>query len=245
VLVRDEARVRADVALAITDEGVNGLALHVANDRGHRPSTGGSSLALYRGGAVAVGKGALDVRVAAHGAAEVPAAALFDGFMDLSFAYRFGPPLATVVHATLAVGGAVVGEAHWFPAGMPSAREPEVGLVATGSADGDARLVTVTAKRFAQYVTVDAPGYVPRRQRLPPGCREQSRVVALRAARGAQGGRGARVGERAQQRDGRALRGARVSAPAPRRAGSARRSARASGGCITRLRPLRRRRSGS
>ena len=84
--------------------------------------------------------------VPAHGAIEVAAGALLDGFVDLSYAYRFGPPPADLVVATLRGAGVeVLAEAFHFPAGRPARRELDVGLAAEAAAcaDGDADL-TVT-----------------------------------------------------------------------------------------------------
>src|SRR4029077_5091708 len=72
------------------------------------------------------------------------------------YAYRFGPPAADVVHARLRAGDDVV-ETHWFPAGCSAAREPDVGLAVTG----DATALAITTRRFARFVAIDAPGYVP------------------------------------------------------------------------------------
>src|SRR5262249_49186334 len=109
-------RALAPLALAITDEGTNGLALHVVND-GDQPIGGKLEVVLWRAGEVEVGRGTRDLAVPAHAAIELAAAELFDGFLDLSFAYRFGPPVAHVVHARL-LGDFVTPEAFWFPAGL-------------------------------------------------------------------------------------------------------------------------------
>jgi beta-mannosidase len=165
-------RALAPVALAFTDEGVNGLALHVVNDR---PSelAGRLELALWRGGDTDVGRAATEVTVPAHGATELAAASLFPSWLDLSWAYRFGPPVAHVIHARL-VSADVERDAFWFPAGLPSQREPNVGLAAI--ATGDA--LEVRATRFAQSVTIDAPGFRADDQgfHLAPG---QTRRIAL------------------------------------------------------------------
>jgi beta-mannosidase len=164
------SRALAPIALAITDEGTNGLALHVANDR-PAPHTGKLTLTLWRSGDVRVGHVEREVTVPAHGAIELAAAELFDGFYDLSYAYRFGRPVADVVHAQL-VGTAA--EAFWCPAGWSSAREPDVGLEVTG----DASALAIRARRFALGVAIDAPGYVASDNyfHLAPG---QVRTVAL------------------------------------------------------------------
>ena len=166
-------RALAPVALAITDEGTNGLALHLANDTA-QPITRTLSLDLWRGGATNVGRAAREVTVPAHAAIEIAAGELFDGFYDLSYAYRFGPPSAQVIHAQF--GDC---DQFWFPAGM-AAREAEVGLWAkyVGAT------LQVGATRFAQFVSIDLPGWLPTDDgfHLAPG---QSRTIGLRRTGGA------------------------------------------------------------
>ena len=164
-------RALAPIGLALTDEGSNGLAIHVANDRAE-PLAGRLELTLWRGD-VRLRDAATDVAVAPHAAIELAAGALFDGWIDLSYAYRFGPPAADVVHARLRVGDDVV-ETHWFPAGFSAAREPDVGLAVTG----DATALAITTRRFARFVAIDAPGYVPSDNyfHLAP---DQRRTIAL------------------------------------------------------------------
>lgn len=173
-------RALAPVALAITDEGVNGLALHVVND----PATvldARIEVDLYRNGEVPVGHGQANVHVPAHGALSLPAASLFDDWLDLSYAYRFGPPVADVIHAKLLIGEALAADTFWFPDGWRNTRETDIGLsVETlAGADGDVTLHVAT-RRFAQSVSIDAPGYVPGDNafHLAPG---QARDVPLRA----------------------------------------------------------------
>jgi beta-mannosidase len=160
-------RALAPLAVAITDEGTNGLAVHIVND-GAAAVTGTLELVLWRGDAE-VGRGHREIEAPARGAIELGANALFDGFYDLSYAYRFGPPGVHVVHARF--GDA---EQFWFPAGMSATRGSDVGLAAQLAGD----VLTVSAHRFAQFVTIDAPGWLPSDDgfHLAPG---QRREIAM------------------------------------------------------------------
>ncbi len=169
----------APVSIAVTDEGVNGLALHVCNDPA-TPLDARIEIDLYRGGEVPVGHARTEVQVPAHGTATLAAASLFDEWLDLSYAYRFGPPLADVVHVTLSAGETPLSDTFWFPAGLPTAREPEVGLSAeTSLRDGGDVLLRIGTRRFAQSITIDVPGFAPADNgfHLAPG---QVRDVLLR-----------------------------------------------------------------
>lgn len=172
-------RTLAPIALGITDEGVNGLALHVCNDPA-MPLDARIEIDLYRDGEVPVGHTCAEMHVPAHGAISIPAASLFDEWLDLSYAYRFGPPLADVIHVKLLNGETLLADALWFPAGLPNTREADLGLTieTTPHADGNVTL-SIATRRFAQSLWVDAPGYVPGRNgfHLAPG---QARDVLLR-----------------------------------------------------------------
>ncbi|MFT3790702.1 MAG: hypothetical protein QM741_06415 [Rudaea sp.] len=183
-------RALAPVAVAISDEGVNGLAVHVFNEA-PAPLDARVELDLYRGGDISAGRGATDVRVSAHGTIELAATDLFDGFLDLSWAYRFGPPLADVIHARLRVAGASVAETFWFPAGQLLPRAFDVGLSATAQSTAqspDRYLLVVATRSFAQSVMIEARGFVAEDNgfHLAPG---QSRTVALSATAPSRPGR--------------------------------------------------------
>ena len=169
------------LAIHVSDEGNNGLALHVCNDR-PEPFQGRLELALFRAGEVPVGRGEIAVDVGPHAQIELPAAAAFDGFLDLSYAYRFGPPPYDVLAATLrrsdGPAGDVAASAFHFPAGLPATRELDVGLAAEATLDDAGAHLTVRTRRFAQSVAIDCEGFAPEDAffHLAPG---DARVVRL------------------------------------------------------------------
>jgi beta-mannosidase len=143
-------RALAPRALAISDEGTNGLAIHVVNDR-PEPLAATLEVVLWRGGDVQVGRGERAIEVPGHGAIELAAASLFDHWLDLSAAHRFGPPIADVVHARL---GEL--EAFWLPGGLPATREPDIGLEIQPVAAG----LEIRTRRFAQAVAIEGKDVV-------------------------------------------------------------------------------------
>jgi beta-mannosidase len=171
------------VALHVSDEGGNGLALHVTNDRSE-PLAGTLEVALYRAGEIAVGRASRAVEVAPRAALELPAAALFDGFLDLAYAYRFGPPPHDLVVAALRdAAGDVRARAFHFPLGLPASREPDVGLAAEARPAAFGALLVLRARRFAQSVAIDVEGFEPADAyfHLAPG---EERAVPLRRLSG-------------------------------------------------------------
>jgi beta-mannosidase len=174
-------RAMAPLALFITDEGLNGLALHAVNDRA-QPLAARLSLSLYRQGGQRVAQAAQDIRVPPRGSLELRAAALLDGFLDVNYAYRFGPPGHELVHAQLldaATGSELAGD-FFFPLGHAFAVQPALGLEGelTALDDGSYRLAVGTAQ-FAQAVSIEAPGWRPEHNyfHLAPGARRELRLL--------------------------------------------------------------------
>jgi beta-mannosidase len=150
----------APIALSFSDEGCNGLAVQIVNDRAAIVRAE-FEVTLYRAGEVQVGKGKRKVEIAAHSASEINADTLLDGFLDLSYAYRFGPPMFDVAAATLRdAGGAELARAFHFVPGLPNTRELDIGLAAEAALrpDGACDLV-VRTRRFAQSVCIDMAGF--------------------------------------------------------------------------------------
>lgn len=152
-------RALAPIAAHISDEGNNGLYVHIANERPERID-GELELSLFRSGEVSSGTARSSVAIEPRGGISMAIAQAFEGFMDLSYAYRFGPPSCDLVVATLRASGTTLATAFHFPVGLPNRRELDVGLTASATprADGGFDL-TVRTRRFAQSVVVEAEGF--------------------------------------------------------------------------------------
>ncbi|HVT38149.1 MAG TPA: hypothetical protein VHE78_03835 [Gemmatimonadaceae bacterium] len=153
-------RALAPVALSLSDEGGNGIYAHVVNDR-PTAVNGDLEIELYRAGEVLVARGMHPVAVAPHAGLEVNAAALFDGFLDLSYAYRFGPPSHDLIVASVRdAHGTRVAQAFHFMRGLPSTQEPDVGLAAlVRPRDDGAYDLLVRTRRMAQSIRIDIEGF--------------------------------------------------------------------------------------
>lgn len=170
------------ITLLVTDEGVNGLFVHVLNETAH-PQSLEIELTAWRGGDVQVAAGKQTVVLSARGTHSVPAVAMLDHFMDLGYAYAFGPPPCDAIVATLrTTGGAQLARAFHFPGGFPAAAEADVGLAADiiDITEGAVEL-SVHTRRLALGVSFDFPGFLPDDEHfhLPPN--GQARVT-LRGA---------------------------------------------------------------
>ncbi|MDB6087231.1 MAG: beta-mannosidase [Gammaproteobacteria bacterium] len=155
-------RVLQPVSVFISDEGGNGLSLHVTNEQA-APLEAVLELTLYRAGETTVGTGSRPLTIAPRETLELNAGELFEGFVDLSYAYRFGPPQHELVVATLRAAGdrAVISEAFHFVLGLSAAREADIGLTATAVARADSAFdLKIATRRFAQSVWIEADGFV-------------------------------------------------------------------------------------
>lgn len=153
------ARALQPVGVFITDEGVNGLAAHVVNDTA-LPLSATLVLHLYGPGDAQVGEARWPVNVPPHDGRSWPLAEALPGFVDLSYAYRFGPAPVHLVHACLqAADRAVQAEAFHFPAGRAQPVHDELGLCARYEpASG---LLHLATRRFAQHVHIALDGHRP------------------------------------------------------------------------------------
>lgn len=165
------ARAFRPVQLAMTDEGVNGLALHVLNER-PEPLAATVELTCWRAGEVEVIKAKREVALAPRAAMTLSAFDLIGRFFDIAYAYRFGPPGHDVISAVLrdAASGAVLAEAFHFPLGRGQERH-HCGLVAQLERDGDDWNLVLSTQRFAQSVEIVDAGWRPERSwfHLAPG----------------------------------------------------------------------------
>jgi beta-mannosidase len=170
-------RALAPVAVWTTGEQLNGIAVHVANDR-PEPLRARLRVALYADGERPVEEAVEELELPGRGSAQRDVEGMLGHFADVSWAYRFGPPAQDLVVATLeAPDGALLSQALRFPAGRPRDAEPaeRLGLSATlrQGDDGHAEL-EIRARRVVDGLRVHAAGYAPDDDAFgvePGGCR--------------------------------------------------------------------------
>jgi beta-mannosidase len=168
-------------AVWLTDEGLSGIALHVAND-GPEPLEGTIEVGLYRDREQRVAEASEEIELAPHGGMTRDLESILGGFRDVSWAYRFGPPAQDLVVARLQdTNGGLLSQAIHFPTGRPAEAEAaeRLGLEARAerAADG-AVLVALSSRRLVFGARLEAPGWEAAEQWFPlePG---RERVVRL------------------------------------------------------------------
>ena len=154
-------RAMQPLGLALTDEGANGVHVHLANDR-PTPVVGELAVALYRGYDTVVAVASAPCNIPARSAITMSADAVLGRFHDTAYAYRFGAAGHDLLVATLRdSAGQLLGECVHFPSGIPSARTQDI--LVTGQARrlaSDVVSITLQTRGFASYVEIDAGPYV-------------------------------------------------------------------------------------
>jgi beta-mannosidase len=150
------------VAFVITDEGLNGLCLHAVNDTAE-PLEAELSVAVdsFAGGRRREAGGS--IVVPPRDVTPLNLNAVFGSFLDLNYAYRFGPPQHDIVSvlARDSGTGSVLARLVYLPRPRDLPLDEDAGLRATvvDVRDG-AAVLEITAERLAYAVRVASPAHV-------------------------------------------------------------------------------------
>ncbi len=154
-------RALAPVAVWTTDEGLNGVAVHIAND-GPEAVRAQLRVTLYRDLEHPVDGARETLELAPHSVCGRDVEAMLGRFADVGWTYRFGPPAHDVIAVSLERDDELLGQAFRFPAGRPTqpVAAGELGLRAAASIVGeDTMAVEIRSDRLAYGVQVHAPGF--------------------------------------------------------------------------------------
>lgn len=178
------------VQVILTDEGLNGLHVHLINETA-APRTVRLTLRCLRDGEAVAAEAVQTLTLAPRASRRLAAAELLDHFFDFTYAYRFGPPAHDVVMATLhdvetsELNGYMSGDMSDAPLSQSvylhdrradALRDP--GLRASVACEDGTWWLTVSAQRFARWVHIEDHAYLPEAEwfHLGPG---QSRRIRL------------------------------------------------------------------
>ena len=156
-------RALAPVAVWTTDEGLNGIAVHLANDRCD-PLGVRLRVALYRDSETCVGEATEDLELGARTALERSVEGLLGRFVDVSSAYRFGASQQDLVVTSLEGPDGMLATDFRFPAGRPRDRidRSALGLRLSAATEaGGAVRVTIGGVRLIYGARISAPGHLP------------------------------------------------------------------------------------
>ena len=178
----------------LVDEGLDGLRVHVANDRPDRLKATIRVSVLGAMDAV-VASAEAEVDVVPHGQQSFGVDRLLARFADTTYAYRFGPRTHGVVMVQLiGADGALLSDDCYFPERLPNQTDPAVELRADvedlGVDGGTQRYrVTFRSDRFCQAIAIEAPGFLPSDNyfHLAPGAEKSVELRGEPSTRGLRG----------------------------------------------------------
>lgn len=149
-------------AIFLTDEGLDGMHAHVVNETGEL-FKGRLELILLRDHSVVVARAEKDCEIEPRSKATFLSDDLLNGFYDVSYTYRFGPPKHDVVVATLYdIHGSTVSEAFRFPGLRNINPRGRVELAADAAETPDGHyLLRLKSDVFLQAVYFDVKDYFP------------------------------------------------------------------------------------
>jgi beta-mannosidase len=164
--------------IALSDEGNNGLAIHVLNDGPAVRKLKLELLCKQLGTTIVDGK--LDVTLEAHSGIELNAWQILGRFFDITYAYRFGPPAHDLTVATLrdADSDVVLAEAIHFPHGYALTPQPLNWQARIERTDQDWHLC-LHSEQLAISIHIDDAHYRPEDNwfHLPPHSERRIRLI--------------------------------------------------------------------
>jgi len=154
-------RVFQPLAVLITDEGLQGLHLHLVNETAQAFS-GTLEFSMLTGGHVISAKAVQEVTIEANQIFTIQAEDMLGGFYDTAYAYRFGAPKHDVSCVTLRErDGAAISQQFHFPLNqLPASVSAQVESHLTAQEEGDYQL-TLRTDHFLYGVEIICAGYLP------------------------------------------------------------------------------------
>lgn len=146
--------------LLFSDEGTNGLLVHLVNET-LRTEELVLEVTCLRNGKVPVVSGRRELTLAPRSSATLAATDLFGAFFDTTYAYRFGPPAhdVTIGRITRASSGEHLADAFYFPQGRtPALHDAKVDLTLTRLEERD-WAIDLATDHLAQNVHLTCPGF--------------------------------------------------------------------------------------
>jgi len=187
----------------LTDEGLNGLHIHLVNETA-APRTVRLTLRCLRDGESVAAQADQTLTLAPRETRRLVAAELLDHFFDFTYAYRFGPPAHDVVLATLHdaspegngedAGNPLLSQAVYLPDRRADALQ-DPGLSASVACEDGVWWLTVGTRRFARWVHIEDHAWLPETDWFHLGPGESRRIRLMHDAADAMHARAIPSGE--------------------------------------------------
>ncbi|MCX6130307.1 MAG: glycoside hydrolase family 2 protein, partial [Proteobacteria bacterium] len=154
-------RSMAPQAVFLSDEGLNGLDIHMLNER-QEALTAELELLVYRQGHIEVASCKREFQMDAHSAVKLSAQSLFSHFIDFTYAYRFGPASHDLVLASLkdSKSGQILSQDWYLPQAFPSSQHSDLEIEAFAEPVGPGLYdLIISSKKWAQSLVIDVKSY--------------------------------------------------------------------------------------
>jgi beta-mannosidase len=155
------SRVLQPIWIGVIDDGLNGLMLHWAQETAQTIEAT-LHVQAWRQGELLVAQGQNALRLTPRGCGRIALTTLLEGFIDLNWAYRFGPVAAELLQARLvdASGNVLASTLHFTPSLL--ARRGSVGLAAETAQGPDGSMrVRLSTRAAALGIHFDVRGWLP------------------------------------------------------------------------------------
>lgn len=148
--------------IMLTDEGLEGLHVHVINETAE-PLAGTVELVLLKDQHIVVARSEAPCTVAPRSQCTLHSDAILNGFYDVAYAYRFGPPKHDMAIATLFdERREIIDEAYFFPLRTEPRLLTAANVVTEAAPLPDGRYqVALQSDRFLHSVCFDVKGFRP------------------------------------------------------------------------------------
>ena len=148
--------------VVLTDEGLDGVHIHIINESEH-PLNTSMDLTLLRDDQIVVARVTKECNIDGRSTLTLIADELLNGFYDVSYAYRFGPQNHDVVVATINDNaGNTINDAYLFPGQRKLIKHRNINLITSVSMEeGGNYVLSVQSDTFLQAVHFDVSGFLP------------------------------------------------------------------------------------
>ena len=156
-------RAWATQAIFLTDEGLDGLDVHLVNEDSE-PLDTHVELEMFQAGRIATGAAQTSVRIPGRSTVTLRGDALLGYFSDSTAAYRFGPPKHDVINVRLKRSdtGALLSEDFYFPSGLDLVLQRAAVIKSDVDWQTDETVVvTLSSDVFLQAVCISCKDFAP------------------------------------------------------------------------------------
>jgi beta-mannosidase len=155
-------RVMQPLQLTLTDEGLDGIHIHIINEA-EKQLNAILELTLLRNDQIVVARQTKECDINGRSTLTLIADEMLGGFYDISYAYRFGPQNHDVVSAILKdKAGNTISEAFHFTGKRKLTKHRNVNLIAYAVITEEGNyLLSLRSDTFLQAVHFDVSGFLP------------------------------------------------------------------------------------